>query len=262
MEVYNGPHLIIKNEREYSRIISTWKSSPTNDIAYRKELLKHLDIVEEIKPAQVIWILEKLTFVPCAVTKKWVDEKISKQIFRNGYVERNQDGFDKLAFVVGNDVKAYIEVMDIFKENSSSSFNPKYFSTEIEARNWLGEELITKVYNGEDQSLEINFKGKDNNGKVVFEFKENASKFDCTINLFKTIIEQNDFKKNNIDKYSSLTRREKETLKFIVRGYTNVQISNEMSISHNTIRTHRNRIWKKLDIKHFRDCVNFEIFIN
>jgi hypothetical protein len=85
MEVYNGPHLIIKNEREYSRIISTWKSSPTNDIAYRKELLKHLDIVEEIKPAQVIWILEKLTFVPCAVTKKWVDEKISKPIFRNGY---------------------------------------------------------------------------------------------------------------------------------------------------------------------------------
>ena len=50
-------------------------------------------------------------------------------------------------------------------------------------------------------------------------------------------------------KYSSLTPREKEVLKFIIKGHTNKQISEKMYVSHHTVRTHRNRIWKKLVIK-------------
>ena len=262
MEVYNGPHLSINHEKEYSRLIITWKSCPENDVAYRKELIEHLHIVEKIKPSQIMWVLDKLTFKPSSITKKWVDKNISKPIFKDGFIDRNHDGFDQIAFIVGDDVLAYIEVMDVFEQKSFNSFNPKYFATEIEARNWLSEKFITKDYDSEDQNLEITFNGINDDGKVVFEIKENLSKFDCTINLFKTIIEQNNFKKNNIDKYSSLTPREKETLKFIVKGYTNEQISKKMSISHNTIRTHRNRIWKKLKIQHLRDCLKFELFSN
>ena len=61
MEVYNGPHLLIKYEKENSRLISIWKSSPPNDLAYRKELIEYLDISKEIKPCQMIWILNKKT---------------------------------------------------------------------------------------------------------------------------------------------------------------------------------------------------------
>jgi len=68
--------------------------------------------------------------------------------------------------------------------------------------------------------------------------------------------------RNNVEKYSSLTPREKETLKFIVKGYTNKQISEKIDVSHHTIRTHRNRIWQKLKIKHFRDCLKYECFFN
>ena len=39
MEVYNGTHLLIKYEKENSRLISIWKSSPPNDLAYREELI-------------------------------------------------------------------------------------------------------------------------------------------------------------------------------------------------------------------------------
>jgi ATP/maltotriose-dependent transcriptional regulator MalT len=68
--------------------------------------------------------------------------------------------------------------------------------------------------------------------------------------------------KNNIDKYSCLTPREKETLKFIIKGYTNEQMSKELNVSFQTIRTHRNRIWKKLDIKQFTDCLKYGSFFN
>ena len=79
-------------------------------------MIKHLYIVEEIKPAQVLWLLEKLTFKVDDATKIWVDENISKPIFKAGIIAKRQDGFDQDAFVVGHDVLAYIEVMDIFNE--------------------------------------------------------------------------------------------------------------------------------------------------
>lgn len=62
MEVYNGPYLIIKYEQDNSRLIISWKSSPPDDETYKKELIAHLHIVKKIKPAQVMWLLENLTF--------------------------------------------------------------------------------------------------------------------------------------------------------------------------------------------------------
>jgi len=262
MEVYNGTHLLIKYEKENSRLISIWKSSPTNDLAYRKELIEHLQIAEKIKPSQIIWLLKNLTFKVGDATKKWVHENISKPIFKAGFIAKNQDGFDQVVFVVGHDLLAYIEVMGIFDDNANIEFNPKYLATEKDAIYWLNGEFNTKDSNGKNQNLEISFKATDDNGKVVFEFQEQSYKFDGAVNVLKTILDQNNFMKNNIDKYSSLTKREKETLKLIVKGYTNVQIAEKMNISSNTIRTHRNRIWQKLEIKHLIECLKYACFFN
>ena len=262
MEVYNGPHLLIKHEEANSRLISIWKSSPPNDLAYRKELIEHLHIAVKIKPSQIIWLLENLTFKVDDATKKWADENISKPIFKAGFIAKNQDGFDQVVFVVGHDLLAYIEVMGIFDENSTIGFNPKYFATEKDAILWLNGEFNTKDSKGKNQNLEIIFKGTDDNGKVVFDFREQLYKFDGAVNLLKTILDQNNFIKNNIDKYSSLTKREKETLKLIVKGHTNVQIAEKMQVSPHTIRTHRNRIWQKLEIKHLIECLKYAYFFN
>lgn len=47
MQVYIGSHLTIKYEKENSRLISSWKSSPPNDVVYREELLEHLHMVKK-----------------------------------------------------------------------------------------------------------------------------------------------------------------------------------------------------------------------
>ena len=260
MEVYNGPYLTIKYEQDNSRLINTWKSNPLNDAVYRKELLAHLHIAQKIKPFQVIWLIENLTFKPSDATKKWVDENISMPIFKAGFITKNQDGFDQVAFVVGHDVLAYIEVMDIFNEHSTSGFKPKYFASETEARNWLNDKFNTKNNKGEGSNVAITFKGINDNGN--YEFKGEVSNFSYAINDLKTIIEQYHFMRNNIEKYSSLTPREKETLKLIIKGYTNEQISEKMYISFNTVRTHRNSIWKKLEIKQITDCLRYQCFFD
>ena len=262
MEVYNGTHLLIIYEKENSRLISIWKSSPPNDLAYRKELIEHLKIAEKIKPSQIIWLLKNLTFKVGYATKKWADENISKPIFKAGFIAKNQDGFDQVVFVVGHDLLAYIEVMGIFDENSTIGFNPKYLATEKDAIHWLNGEFSTKDSLGKNQNLEITFKATDDNGKLVFEYREQSYKFNGAVNLLKTILDQNNFMKNNIDKYSKLTKREQETLKLIVKGCTNVQIAEKMNVSSNTIRTHRNRVWQKLEIKHLIDCFKYACFFN
>jgi DNA-binding CsgD family transcriptional regulator len=258
MKVYNSPHLIIEYEKENSRLINTWKSNPPNDLVYREELIEHLQIAEKIKPSQIIWILDKKTLKPTLATKKWVDENILTPIFRYGFVKRRADGYDQLAFVFGQDFSVLMQGV----ENPYTGFNPKYFANEIEAINWLSNESKAIDYKNVHQNLDITYKGIDDNGKIVFELKEDASKFDGTINLFKTIIEQHHFIKKNIDKYSCLTKREKETLKFIINGDNNKQISEKMFISSNTVRTHRNRIWKKLEIQNLRECLQYVCFFN
>ena len=109
MEVYKGPHLVINHEQANSRLISTWKSSPPNDLAYRKELIQHLYIVQEIKPAQVMWLMENLTFKIDDATKIWADENISKPIFKSGFIAKRQDGFHQVAIIVGHDVLATLK---------------------------------------------------------------------------------------------------------------------------------------------------------
>ena len=74
-------------------------------------------------------------------------------------------------------------------------------------------------------------------------------------------MEESDFIKTNTEKYLSLTPREKETLKCITEGYLNKEISNKLEVSINTIRTHRNRIWKKLQISTLHEAIKYNVFL-
>ena len=258
MELYKGPHLIIKYEKENSRLINSWKSNPPNDVVYKAELLEYLKICLKIKPCQMIWILGKKTLKPDFSTKKWVDEVILNPIFRSGFVRRRADGYDQLAFVLGQDISVLIQGI----ENPYTGFNPKYFANEREANNWLSKESKVKDYKSAHQNLDVTFKGIDDNGKIVFELKEDPSEFSNTITLLKNLIQDNHFMKNNIIKFSSLTKREQETLKFIINGNDNTHIAERMGVSPNTIRTHRNRICQKLEINNFSNFLQYKCFFN
>lgn len=58
-------------------------------------------------------------------------------------------------------------------------------------------------------------------------------------------------------RYKLLTEREKEVFILLAKSHTNQVIANELSISVNTARTHRNRIYKKLDLTNSIDLLRF-----
>jgi DNA-binding NarL/FixJ family response regulator len=57
----------------------------------------------------------------------------------------------------------------------------------------------------------------------------------------------------------SLTRRETEVLKFIVKGKTNAEIADILSISTRTVENHRANIMKKLNVKKTAELVRYAV---
>ncbi len=58
---------------------------------------------------------------------------------------------------------------------------------------------------------------------------------------------------------NSLTTREREVLKFIVKGKTNAEIADILSISTRTVENHRANIMKKLNVKKTAELVRYAV---
>jgi len=58
---------------------------------------------------------------------------------------------------------------------------------------------------------------------------------------------------------SALSRRERETLKFVVEGKTNSAISELMNISPKSVETYRHRMMKKLGVSNIPDLVRYAL---
>jgi len=75
----------------------------------------------------------------------------------------------------------------------------------------------------------------------------------------KIIDELNDnlFLKSNIGKFGKITKREKEVIKFLIRGSSNSIVAKTLNISAYTIKTHRQNIYNKLKINNICELVQF-----
>lgn len=65
--------------------------------------------------------------------------------------------------------------------------------------------------------------------------------------------------KETSNRYELLTNKEREILRFIVNGYSNNDIAEDISISVRTVETHRANIMRKLEINKLVDLVKFAI---
>ncbi|MBC6992948.1 LuxR C-terminal-related transcriptional regulator [Neolewinella lacunae] len=63
------------------------------------------------------------------------------------------------------------------------------------------------------------------------------------------ILELQTFARENRRRFASLSEREVEILTLICQGLTNEEIASKIFRSVNTVRTHRNNIWRQLEIK-------------
>lgn len=75
------------------------------------------------------------------------------------------------------------------------------------------------------------------------------------------VLENDAFFKDNFNKASLLTKREKEIIQLLSRGMSSAQIAAACYISVHTVNTHRKKINEKLDLQNFAALLKFaEVF--
>ena len=79
----------------------------------------------------------------------------------------------------------------------------------------------------------------------------------CTNINFRRAIELERFKIENKDIFSNLSKTEIKVMTLLAEGHKRVEIGKVLFISPNTVRTHRNNIYKKLSISRFADLILF-----
>jgi DNA-binding CsgD family transcriptional regulator len=85
----------------------------------------------------------------------------------------------------------------------------------------------------------------------------NVNKLDFGVYNLSKIVEANLKKQRLFPLYQLLTKREREIISFIAKGYTNKRIGDQLFLSINTIRTHRNNIFRKLNLNNLRQLLEF-----
>lgn len=67
---------------------------------------------------------------------------------------------------------------------------------------------------------------------------------------------------NNWQKFQFLTKREKEVMQLISKGYTKKEISDQLFISQHSVHTHRRNIYSKLDVHNISDLIRYSILFD
>ncbi len=75
--------------------------------------------------------------------------------------------------------------------------------------------------------------------------------------LIAKAIDDNIFIRDHYTRFMSLTKQEKKILSLIAEGYSNTEIGGQLFISPHTVRTHRNNIYYKLELKNLRELIRY-----
>ena len=64
------------------------------------------------------------------------------------------------------------------------------------------------------------------------------------------------------DRYSSLTRRERDVMRLVVSGLLNKQVADELGITESTVKAHRGQVMQKMKANSLADLVKMTAILN
>ena len=90
--------------------------------------------------------------------------------------------------------------------------------------------------------------------------RDDIMKYNLSIgHKLRRILSQQEFKKLNYTRFSSLTSRETEVINLLVSDYNNAQIADLLCISRHTVEQHRKNIRRKLDVNSMPQLLQFAL---
>lgn len=245
MILYESEFLQINFEKENDCFVQYWKKSPKCYSKLKEEFIEFIGLYEKYGPSKTLWLQQNFQLPINLDTHLWIEENVN--------IPGVKHGNEKVAFVVGKDVLVHLSVMNYFEEDNSI-IHPLHFATEKEARQWLNGK---RDYSKNNTRIKILFEGVDEEGNSIIKIKRPSQDITSTLLSIGHVIEENNFIKSNISKYSKLTKREKEIMVIFSKGFRQQEVADKLFISIETLRTHWKNIKKKLDIKSITDVSKY-----
>lgn len=245
MKIYESDYLNVAFEKDNDCFVQFWKKSPESFEVLKREFEIYERLYEKHRPTKTLWLQENFRLAMTLEMHLWIEKHVNIPCV--GY------GNKKIAFVVGKDVLVHLSVMSFFEE-SDSVVQPLHFATEKEARLWLNE---SRNHDKNNTEIKILFEGVDDEGNSIIKIKRPSSDITNTIMSFRKLLEENNFIKTTISKYTKLTKREKEIMVIFSTGLRQQEVADRLFISVQTLRTHWKNIKKKLEIKSLAEVIRY-----
>ena len=245
MNIYESDFLRIHFEEENDCFVQFWKKSPKCYSVLKEEFKDYIALYKKYCPSKTLWLQQNFQLKINFEMHSWIEENVN--------IPGLKYGNNKVAFVVGKDVLVHLSVMNYFEE-ANSVIHPLHFATENEARQWLNG---SKNHSTKNDKIKILFEGVDEEGNSIIKIKRSSRDITSTLLSIGHVIEENNFLRSNISKFSKLTRREKEIMVIFSRGLRQQEVADKLYISIETLKTHWKNIKKKLNIKSIADVSKY-----
>lgn len=248
--VYQSENLTVVYDPRFSLFVQSWNhNEPLSMEVFQAEMLAFRDQYEFYKPKNTLWLQEGFTTVISPDIHQWVEKEINEPCLAFGN--------EKVAFVVGKDVMAHLNVFNYFEEEESC-VHPKHFACKEEAMDWILGKSQDRSESEKDDEIEITFLGKTKDGKSKYSIVVPTQDTESTLKSFTHILRENAFLKTNGERYFSLTQREKEVFQMYGSGDSFKEIADKLFLSEFTVRTHWRNTKKKLKIKSLSDISDYK----
>lgn len=131
MRLYESVNLMITYQQDKSLFLLDWlpQSSNMTDDIYKKEMLTYVELLEEHRPAFVLFDTSKSEFVVGLNMQEWANENI--------IVRAAKTNLRKTAFVMSKEFISQLSIEQAVEEDKQRVVTRQYFADLQSAVDWL-----------------------------------------------------------------------------------------------------------------------------
>lgn len=249
MEIFNSKIALIHYFEDIRLIKISWKQCDAAE-DFMPVMSQVRDFYEILMPRKALWNQSLFNFNIPPNLQQWTVDNINLPTQRLNIVE-------KISFVVSKDTLSQMSVMKIFDDSSPEPM-PRYFIAEAESLQWLNEPM-KKDPSAKTAPPQIIIDRKRDKIRLSVEIE--SEEFNEYLYLFSKLWETKTLSLDMAERFMALSLRERTIVRLLVKGKSNDFISEVLSISPHTMKTHRKNIYKKLGCNRIEDLMRYIIVV-
>ncbi len=253
MIVHDSTFIRVDFIKSKDLLLSKWKQAKFSAADFKQELILCRHFCDLYSVKRLIMDQEQFCYTIPFELFSWIENEFNLPVYKKGV--------QCLAFVLAYNSSAQLSIMNFF-DKINSVFSPKYFPNQQQAITWITANAKEKLMiepNRPPKSFKptIDIRVNADKSKAIIQFEFPIDSLSHSLHGLKHHMNKMSFMREHWTRFLSLTKREEDVLKLLVKGLHNQEIADTYCISAKTVKTHRRNMIKKLDAKNLIDLYKY-----